>query len=52
VAILISNLANIPTIISPMSIIVSFGISSFVGLVFGLPGQAGSQSKPYNLPSV
>jgi putative ABC transport system permease protein len=47
VAILISNLANIPTIISPMSIIVSFGISSFVGLVFGIaPARRAASQNP------
>jgi putative ABC transport system permease protein len=47
IAILISNLANIPTIISPMSIILSFGISSFVGLVFGIaPARRAASQNP------
>jgi putative ABC transport system permease protein len=47
IAILISNIANIPTIISPMSIIISFGISSFVGLVFGIaPARRAASQNP------
>lgn len=47
IAILISHMANIPTIISPMSIIISFGISSFVGLVFGIaPARRAANQNP------
>jgi putative ABC transport system permease protein len=32
----VSNFADIPTIISPISIIISFGVSTAVGLLFGI----------------
>lgn len=47
IAILISHIANIPTIISPISIVISFGISSFVGLVFGIaPARRAANQNP------
>lgn len=35
-AALISRIADIPTIISPLSIVISFGVSTLVGLIFGI----------------
>ena len=46
-AILIARVADIPTIISPFSIIISFGVSSLVGLVFGIaPARRAANQDP------
>ncbi|MBC7920557.1 MAG: ABC transporter permease [Ferruginibacter sp.] len=46
-AVLIARVADIPTIISPFSIIVSFGVSSLVGLVFGIaPARRAASQDP------
>jgi putative ABC transport system permease protein len=46
-AMLISQVADIPTIISPLSIIISFGVSTFVGLVFGIaPARRAASQSP------
>lgn len=46
-AMLISRVADIPTIISPFSIIVSFGVSTIVGLVFGIaPARKAASQNP------
>jgi putative ABC transport system permease protein len=46
-AILIARVADIPTIISPFSIIISFGVSSFVGIVFGIaPARKAANQDP------
>jgi putative ABC transport system permease protein len=46
-AILIARLADIPTIISPLSIVISFGVSTFVGIVFGLaPARRAANQDP------
>ncbi len=36
IASVVSNVANIPTIISPFSILLSFGVAATVGLIFGI----------------
>lgn len=44
---LISEFADIETIVSPMSIIISFGVASFTGLVFGLsPARQAAEKNP------
>jgi putative ABC transport system permease protein len=46
-AMLISQVADIPTIISPLSIVISFGVSTFVGLVFGIaPARRAAEQSP------
>jgi putative ABC transport system permease protein len=46
-AMLISQVADIPTIISSLSIIISFGVSTFVGLVFGIaPARRAASQSP------
>jgi putative ABC transport system permease protein len=46
-ALLISNLADIPTIITPFSIIVSFGVAATVGLIFGItPAKRAASQDP------
>ncbi len=44
---LVSELASIETIISPLSIIISFGVASVTGLVFGLsPARQAAEKNP------
>ena len=46
-ALVISNIANIPTIITPFSIIVSFGVAATVGLIFGItPARRAASQDP------
>jgi putative ABC transport system permease protein len=46
-ALIISNIADIPTIISGFSIIISFGVAATVGLVFGItPARRAAQQDP------
>jgi putative ABC transport system permease protein len=46
-ALMISNLADIPTIITPFSIIVSFGVAATVGLIFGItPARRAASQDP------
>lgn len=46
-AIVISFIADIPTIITPFSIIVSFGVAATVGLIFGItPAQRAANQDP------
>ncbi|MBR9997668.1 MAG: ABC transporter permease [Cyclobacteriaceae bacterium] len=46
-ALVISRLADIPTIITPFSIIVSFGVAATVGLIFGItPAKRAASQDP------
>ncbi|MBC8111184.1 MAG: ABC transporter permease [Verrucomicrobia bacterium] len=46
-AVLIAKVANIPTIISPWSVIISFGVALSVGLIFGImPARKAAQQDP------
>jgi putative ABC transport system permease protein len=46
-AAIVSNVAEIPTIISPFSIILSFGVAAAVGLVFGItPAKRAADQDP------
>ncbi len=46
-AAIVSNIAEIPTIISPFSIILSFGVAATVGLVFGIvPAKRAAEQDP------
>jgi putative ABC transport system permease protein len=46
-ALIISNIADIPTIISGFSIIISFGVAATVGLIFGItPARRAAQQDP------
>lgn len=46
-ALVISNIADIPTIITPFSIIVSFGVAATVGLIFGItPARRAASQDP------
>ncbi len=46
-AIIISRIADIPTIITPFSIIVSFGVAATVGLIFGItPARRAANQDP------
>jgi putative ABC transport system permease protein len=46
-ALIISNIADIPTIITPFSIIVSFGVAATVGLIFGItPARRAASQDP------
>jgi putative ABC transport system permease protein len=46
-AYVISNLANIPTVISIPSIILAFGVAATVGLVFGIaPARKAANQDP------
>jgi len=47
IAAIVSNVANIPTIISPFSILLSFGVAATVGLVFGItPAKRAAEQDP------
>lgn len=47
IAYVISSLANIPTIISPISIVISFGVAATVGLIFGItPARRAASQDP------
>jgi len=44
---LITELTTIPTIVSPWSVVISFGVSATVGIAFGfMPAQRASQQEP------
>jgi putative ABC transport system permease protein len=44
---LIMELTSIPTIVSPWSVVISFGVSATVGIVFGfMPARRASQQEP------
>jgi len=44
---IVSNVAEIPTIISPFSIILSFGVAATVGLIFGIaPAKRAAEQDP------
>lgn len=46
-ATIVSNVAEIPTIISPFSIILSFGVAATVGLIFGIvPAKRAAEQDP------
>ena len=46
-AALVSNVADIPTIISPFSILLSFGVAATVGLIFGItPARRAAKQDP------
>lgn len=46
-AAVVSNVAEIPTIISPFSIILSFGVAATVGLIFGIvPAKRAAEQDP------
>ena len=46
-AAIVSNVAEIPTIISPMSIVLSFGVAATVGLIFGIaPAKRAAEQDP------
>ncbi|MEN7547230.1 ABC transporter permease [Rapidithrix thailandica] len=46
-AYLVSNIADIPTIVSPTSVIVSFGVAAGVGLIFGItPAKRAASQDP------
>ncbi len=46
-AAIVSNVAEIPTIISPFSIILSFGVAATVGLIFGIaPAKKAAEQDP------
>jgi putative ABC transport system permease protein len=46
-AFVVSSFANIPTIISFSSIILSFGVAATVGLIFGIaPARKAAQQDP------
>ena len=46
-AAIVSNVAEIPTIISPFSIILSFGVAATVGLIFGIvPAKRAAEQDP------
>ena len=48
-ALIISNIADIPTIISGFSIIISFGVAATVGLIFGItPARRAANQDPIN----
>ena len=43
----VSNVADIPTVISPFSIILSFGVAATVGLIFGItPAKRAASQDP------
>ena len=47
IAVGISRLANIPTIVTPASILLSFGVAATVGLIFGIaPARRAAQQDP------
>jgi putative ABC transport system permease protein len=44
---LITQTTQILTIVSPMSIVVSFGVAAFVGIIFGyLPARKAAEQDP------
>jgi putative ABC transport system permease protein len=46
-ATIVSNVAEIPTIISPFSIILSFGVATAIGLIFGItPAKRAADQDP------
>lgn len=46
-AVIVSNVADIPTIISPFSILLSFGVAATVGLIFGItPAKRAAEQDP------
>ena len=46
-AVIVSKIANIPTIITPFSIIISFGVAATVGLIFGIaPARKAASQDP------
>jgi putative ABC transport system permease protein len=46
-ALIISNLAGIPTVISAASIILAFGVAATVGLIFGIaPARKAASQDP------
>ena len=46
-AAIVSNVAEIPTIISPLSILLSFGVAATVGLIFGItPAKRAAEQDP------
>jgi putative ABC transport system permease protein len=46
-AYLVSSVANIPTIISLASILLSFGVAALVGLIFGIaPARRAAEQDP------
>jgi putative ABC transport system permease protein len=48
-AVLVSSLAGIPTIITPASILAAFGVAATVGLIFGIaPARRAAQQDPIN----
>ena len=46
-AAVVSNVADIPTVISPLSILLSFGVAATVGLIFGItPAKRAASQDP------
>jgi len=47
IAFMVSNVADIPTIITPFSILLSFGVAATVGLIFGIaPAKRAAEQDP------